>query len=73
MSKHAMKHVQYKVRADAGHERHAAHVTNLDPNAIAIRAYELWRQRGSPQGSPETDWFEAERQLNRHAPESFVG
>jgi len=30
---------------------------------IAELAYSLWQERGSPFGSPETDWFEAERQL----------
>ena len=26
-------------------------------------AYELWEQRGRPEGSAETDWNEAERQI----------
>jgi hypothetical protein len=30
---------------------------------IAQRAYELWRERGCPQGSAEQDWFEAADQL----------
>lgn len=30
---------------------------------IAERAYALWLQRGSPQGSPEEDWLAAERLL----------
>ena len=30
---------------------------------IAFRAYQLWIDRGCPQGSAESDWFEAERQL----------
>jgi hypothetical protein len=33
--------------------------------AIAALAYELWRARGCPEGSPETDWFQAEQ--NRKA------
>ena len=24
-------------------------------------AYELWQERGSPQGSPEIDWLKAQR------------
>jgi hypothetical protein len=32
-------------------------------NRIAARAYELWVQRGMPEGSPEVDWLEAESQL----------
>jgi hypothetical protein len=31
---------------------------------IAARAHELWLRRGSPHGSPELDWLEAEAQLN---------
>ena len=34
---------------------------------IAARAYELWVQRGQPDGSPETDWYEAENELSRDA------
>lgn len=31
----------------------------------ALLAYEFWRARGCPEGSPEQDWFLAEEQL-RH-------
>jgi hypothetical protein len=42
--------------------------TNLKPSTvkreqIAKLAYVLWEQRGSPYGSPEVDWLEAEREL----------
>ena len=30
---------------------------------IASLAFSLWEQRKSPLGSPELDWFEAERRL----------
>lgn len=30
-------------------------------------ANSLWKQRGSPEGSPESDWFEAEKQLRKRA------
>ena len=30
---------------------------------IVALAYALWQQRGSPEGSPEEDWFAAEQQL----------
>jgi hypothetical protein len=30
---------------------------------IAKLAYALWQQRGRPFGTPEFDWFEAERKL----------
>jgi hypothetical protein len=31
--------------------------------AIALRAYGLWEGRGCPIGSPEEDWFRAEREI----------
>lgn len=36
----------------------------ITPHAIRRRAYERWLERGSPQGSPEQDWLEAERELS---------
>lgn len=33
--------------------------------AISRRAYERWETRGRAEGSPEDDWFEAERELRR--------
>jgi hypothetical protein len=30
---------------------------------LARLAYGLWQERGCPEGSPEFDWFEAERKL----------
>ena len=30
---------------------------------IVALAYQLWQHRGCPIGSPEQDWFQAERQL----------
>ena len=34
---------------------------------ISERAYELWNARGCPEGSPETDWLQAEAELKREA------
>jgi hypothetical protein len=31
---------------------------------VALRAYRLWQQRGSPVGSPEEDWFRAEQEIS---------
>ena len=31
--------------------------------ATAKLAYELWERRGRPVGSPDVDWFEAEKAL----------
>lgn len=39
-----------------------------DSKEIAILAYRLWQARGCPEGSPEIDWLEAEKQL-RSRPE----
>jgi hypothetical protein len=30
---------------------------------IAARAYQLWQERGCPEGSPEVDWLAAEAEL----------
>jgi hypothetical protein len=35
----------------------------LGPLAVAIMAYQLWELRGCPYGSPDDDWFEAERRM----------
>ena len=34
-----------------------------DPEAIRMRAYELWNARGCADGYAEEDWFQAEREL----------
>jgi hypothetical protein len=35
----------------------------VTPEGIEQLAHHLWQERGCPIGSPEDDWFEAERQL----------
>jgi hypothetical protein len=37
----------------------------MESRRTALLAYEFWRARGCPDGSPEEDWFLAEEQL-RH-------
>jgi hypothetical protein len=37
----------------------------FDLRRTALLAYEFWRARGCPEGSPDEDWFLAEEQL-RH-------
>ena len=39
--------------------------SSMDPKRTALLAYEFWRARGCPEGSPDEDWFLAEEQL-RH-------
>jgi hypothetical protein len=31
---------------------------------IAVVAYALWQARGCPDGTPDEDWFRAEREIN---------
>ena len=42
-------------------EKATVRLPNTDE--ISARAYERWRQRGCPEGSPEVDWCEAEEEL----------
>jgi len=39
-------------------------------SGTAEAAYFLWEKRGRPTGTPEEDWFEAERQLAEGSVES---
>ncbi len=38
----------------------------MEQKAIAQLAYEYWTQRGCPVGSPEEDWYRAEREIKKH-------
>jgi hypothetical protein len=38
-------------------------LTQFTNEEIQARAYELWQQRGCPEGSPEVDWLAAENQI----------
>jgi hypothetical protein len=33
--------------------------------AIELRAYQFWEERGRPWGTPDVDWFKAEEELSR--------
>jgi hypothetical protein len=35
----------------------------IPENLIARRAYELWLDRGCPEGTPDEDWYKAESEL----------
>jgi Protein of unknown function (DUF2934) len=39
---------------------------------IELLAYELWQERGRPLGTPETDWYKAEQELNVAKPEGAL-
>jgi hypothetical protein len=36
---------------------------DIDTAAVRALAFELWRQRGCPEGSPDIDWQRAEELL----------
>ena len=40
-----------------------ADTEDTGPTAVARLAYRLWLERGCPEGSPEEDWYRAEREL----------
>ena len=39
---------------------------------VEILAYQFWEERGRPSGSPEVDWFRAERELRHRLRRSFL-
>lgn len=49
-----------ETREEIGAELTMSHVECEQVKALA---YLLWLERGSPSGSPEEDWFQAENQL----------
>ena len=50
------------------HLEHNTETPALIHHHIRCRAYELWVERGCPEGSPDEDWYVAERELCiRHA------
>lgn len=40
---------------------------------ISKRAYELWLERGCPEGSPEEDWYRAESEIRDRKHEVISG
>lgn len=51
-------HEPSPLRPDAEADQQA-----LDSEAISNLAHQLWVERGSPVGSPEEDWLQAEKIL----------
>lgn len=43
-----------------------------DHQTVAEIAFSLWQERGCPEGSPEEDWYRAERLANGDQPEEVV-
>lgn len=54
-----------KVKSASAEEPATSPVVALlpDSSSIAELAYQLWLERGRPEGSPEIDWYRAEESL----------
>lgn len=58
---------------ESGEERSrdpAGGASEIDPQQIAVLAYQYWEERGRPESSPEQDWFRAEEALRSRAEET---
>jgi len=44
----------------------------IDDDEVAALAYRLWLERGCPEGSPQEDWFMAEREVRRSSATRFA-
>jgi hypothetical protein len=64
---------QSQLQAGAELQRQEQSSGNVQQQAIANLAYELWQQRGCPQGSPEEDWNRAEQLLQATGRQSALG
>lgn len=61
-SRQALEHSnQAYLHPENGHSD--AHAKEVHERDIAVLAYQLWKERGCPQGSPEEDWFHAAEKL----------
>ena len=45
------------------HNQHDTETSAMIHQRVCERAYELWMERGCPEGSAEEDWFIAEREI----------
>jgi hypothetical protein len=39
--------------------------TPASPDAVAVRAYEIWEGEGRPEGRAEANWVQAEQELRQ--------
>jgi hypothetical protein len=64
-SRQALEHTnQAYVLGQQEHERIRKGTTHeFSEQDIAVHAYELWQNRGCPEGSPERDWFQAVEEM----------
>jgi len=65
MSRHAMEYSQraFEATQQARRETNEHGIPVFGHDDIAKLAHQLWVERGSPEGSPEVDWFNAAEQL----------
>ena len=55
-------------RFGSTHHSKEATIASATHKDIERRAYQLWQERGSPSGSPDVDWEQAERELSGTRP-----
>ena len=61
-----MSQAQKHRKAAAGNENETSLSSNVTFEQIALRAYQIYQERGDNAGSDVDDWLEAERQLNQN-------
>ena len=57
-------------KENLSHKEVTQQTANLSHDKIALRAYRLWQERGSPIGSAEEDWLRAEQEIRGQASQS---
>lgn len=62
-----------QLEAETEGQRQQQGTNNIQQQAIADLAYELWQQRGCPVGSPEDDWNRAQAILQGGRTQSALG
>ena len=79
MSKHRSKRlgvdqpdtvVAVAERRQLNHHPENGRTGPVNEQDVATLAYRRWLERGCPQGSPQEDWFEAERELQSQGRQS---
>lgn len=63
VKKTSTEDVTIPARTDAADQ--SGEITNGVQVELQALAYQLWLERGSPVGSPEIDWFEAEARIQQ--------
>lgn len=61
VKKTSTEDITIPARTDAADQ--SGEITNGVQAELQALAYQLWLDRGSPVGSPEIDWFEAEARI----------